>query len=167
MYNMKDEDISDEKYNQRKTEAAVYYKSIISVKCPYFNNDPVHFNADGFEHIIFKEWNKTRSRVDQYARFRLLPLAVSVIKRSGTMQEYAERNSFVRRKSKGGWNKLMKLVRYYVFIAIIGELRIKVVVKEIEGGSKNFHTMYPSWEIEKRPDGSKIKKLYSGNLETD
>jgi hypothetical protein len=83
-------EIEEQKFNQRKTEADIYYKSIGSVKCPYFNNEPVYFNSEGFEHLVFKEWNKTRSQVEQYTRFRLLPLAVSVIKKSGTMQEFEQ-----------------------------------------------------------------------------
>ena len=85
---MNEENIPKQKFNQRKTEADSYYRSVTSIKCPYFNGEEVHFNSDGFEHIVFKEWNKTRSRTDQYVRFRLLPLAVSVIKKSGTLQEY-------------------------------------------------------------------------------
>jgi len=73
-------DIPEEKFNQRKTEADSYYKSVVNVKCPYFNNELVYFNSEGFEHVIFKEWNKTRTRAEQYTRFRLLPLAVSIIK---------------------------------------------------------------------------------------
>lgn len=160
-------DINKAKFNQSKTEADTYFKSITSVKCPYFNNDPVYFNSEGFEHIIFKEWNKTRSKTEQYTRFRLLPLGVTVIKRSGTLQEFDERKIFVRRKSKDGWNKILKLVKYYVFVSIIGDLRLKVVVKEIEGGQKNFWSIYPSWEIKKNINGEIKKKFFTGDPETE
>lgn len=160
-------EISVEKFNQRKTEADTYYKSIGNVKCPYFNGEPVYFNSEGFEHIIFKHWNKTRSQIEQYTRFRLLPLAVTVIKKSGTLQEFDQRNLFVRRKSKDGWNKILKNVKYYIFTAIIGDLRLKIVIKEIEGGQKNFWSLYPSWDTIKNIEGEKKKKFYSGDPETD
>lgn len=160
-------EIPREKFEQRKAEAAAFYQSIDPVKCPYFNGDCVHFNSEGFEHLIFKEWNKTRSQSEQYTRFRLLPLAVSVIRKSGTLQEYDERNAFVRRQSKGKWCKVMKLVRYYVFVAIVNELRIKVIVKEIEGGQRCFHSIYPSWNTQSDGQGGKKKKLFQGNPETD
>jgi hypothetical protein len=160
-------EISDEKFEQRKTEATAFYKSIGQVKCPYFDGDCVHFNSEGFEHLIFKEWNKTRSQVEQYTRFRLLPLAVSIIKKSGTMQEYDERNMFVRSQSRGKWSQVMKAVRYYIFVAIVGELRAKVIIKEIEGGQRCFHSIYPSWQTESDGQGGKRKKLYRGEPETD
>ncbi|HVY67510.1 MAG TPA: hypothetical protein VHA30_01270 [Patescibacteria group bacterium] len=160
-------EISEEKFNQRKTEAENFYKSIGPTKCPYFKGECIYFNSQGFEHLIFKEWNKTRSQREQYVRFRLLPLAVGVIKKSGTLQEYDERKLFVRRKSKDGWGRTMKKVKYYVFVAIIGELRLKVIIKEIEGSQKNFHSVYPSWQAVIDGSGIKKKKFYSGEPETD
>ncbi len=160
-------EISEEKFNQRKIEAESFYKSIGPIKCPYFNGDCVYFNSQGFEHLVFKEWNKTRSQQEQYTRFRLLPLAVSVIKKSGTLQEFDERKLFVRRKSKDGWNKIMKIVKYYIFVAIVGELRLKVIIKEIEGGQKNFHSVYPSWQVVVDDGGVKKKKFFTGEPETD
>lgn len=143
------------------------YRTIGPVKCPYFNGDRVYFNSEGFEHVIFKEWNKTRSREEQYTRFRLLPLVVSIIKRSGTLQEYCEKNVFVRGQSKGRWTKVMKLVRYYVFVAIVKDLRLKVIIKEIDGCQKNFHSVYPSWKTVMDDDGNQQKKLYKGDPEFD
>lgn len=86
--------ISGENFAQRKAEAKAFYDSIEKVRCPFFNDD-VHFNSEGFEHIRFKAWNKSRTQQEQYTRYRLIPLAVSIIKRSGTLQEYDERNIFV------------------------------------------------------------------------
>lgn len=159
-------EISDEKIIQRKAEAKAVYDAIGQVRCPYFNGE-VHFNSEGFEHLLFKSWNKTRSRVEQYTRLRLIPLAVSVIKKSGTMQEYDERNIFVRRQSKGGWTRVMKLAKYYIFIAIINDLRMKIIVREVTGGKRNFYSVYPSWKTENDGQGGKRKKLFTGNPEID
>lgn len=84
-------EIFEEKLNQRKAEAKAVYDAIGSVKCPYFNGEEVHFNSEGFEHIVFKAWNRTRSKLEQYTRLRLIPFAASITKRSGTMQEYDEK----------------------------------------------------------------------------
>jgi len=83
------------------------------------------------------------------------------------MQEYCEARLFVRTKTKGAWAKTLKNIRYYVFVAIIGELRLKVIVKQIEEGQKNFHSIYPSWQIHKDQQGNPIKKFYYGNPEVD
>ncbi len=61
----------------------------------------------------------------------------------------------------------MKVVRYYVFVAIINEARIKVIIKEIEGGVKFFYSLYPSWKVTLDINGQKKKKFYSGDLESD
>lgn len=76
-------EISDEKFKQRREEAEAYYKTVVSVKCPYFQGEQVFFNAVGFEHLIFKGWDEPRKRIDQYIRFKLLPIAVDIIKRKG------------------------------------------------------------------------------------
>jgi len=46
--------IDDEKFNQRRTEAETHYKSIGGVKCPYFNGESIHFNSEGFEHLLLR-----------------------------------------------------------------------------------------------------------------
>ncbi len=83
------------------------------------------------------------------------------------MQEFDERKLFVRRKSKDGWNQTLKIVKYYIFVAIVGELRLKVIIKEIEGGQKNFHSVYPSWQVTVDDGGVKKKKFFTGEPEID
>lgn len=61
----------------------------------------------------------------------------------------------------------MRNVRYYVFVAIIDDLRLKVIIKNVHGGQKNFHSVYPSWKIQPDGAGGWRKKMYSGDLETD
>lgn len=159
-------EISDEKFNKIREEAEKYYYSIGNVNCPYFNEE-VHFNVEGFEHLLFKSWNKTRSRNEQYTRLRLLPLARQVILKSHTLQEYDERQILVRQKINSRWEKRNKLVHYYVFVAIIKECRIKVIIKEIEGGKKYFYSLYPSWRVITDSNGKQRKVFYTGDLESD
>ena len=141
-------EISDEQLNQKREKAENFYKNIKKVWCPYFKEN-VHFNSEGYEHLLFKEWNKTRSRIEQYMRLRLLPFAPKIIGLSHTLQEYAESKRFERRKINSRWEKRLVLVRYYVFIAILNETRFKIIVKEVEGGAKMFHSIYPSWKKKK------------------
>lgn len=154
------------KFAKVKTETEEFYKSIGQVKCPYLD-DVVHFNAEGFEHLLFKAWNKTRSNAEQYTRLRLLPLVPEIIKKSHTLQEFDERKLFVRQKINSLWGQRMKTVRYYVFVAIVKNLRLKVVVKEIEGGAKFFYSLYPSWRVVDDGNGNQRKVFYTGNLEED
>jgi len=77
---------------------------------------------------------------------RILPKVVDIIKYSHTLQEYNEVKIFVRQKINSRWEKMFKTVRYFVFIALLVEqnFRLKIVVKEIEGGQPFFWSVYPS-----------------------
>ena len=159
-------EIEEEKFKRLREKAERDYEAIGKIRCPYFKED-VHFNTEGFRHLLFKSWNKTRSRTEQYMRLKLLPFAVELIENAHTLQEYDQRKLFVRQKTSSRWCKTLKLVRYYVFTGIFQdkEIRIKVIVKEIAGGAKFFHSVYPSWRVVRDSFGRKKKVFYSGNLE--
>ncbi len=157
-------EIDDKKFEGVKQNAKQNYEKIGKVRCPYLD-DYVHFNKEGFEHLLFKTWNRTRSRQEQYIRLRLLPLIPEIIAKTHTLQEYDERKMLVRQKINSRWEQRVKLVRYYVFVAIVKSVRLKIIIKEIEGGEKFFYSFYPSWKTTK--DDLKKKILYSGNLEED
>ena len=124
-------EIDNEKFERVRKKAEKMYENIGTVKCPYFNDD-IHFNTKGFQHLLFKSWNKTRTRKEQYIRLRLLPLVQEIISKSHTLQEYDERKLFIKQKINSRWEKRLKTVRYYIFIAIIKKrVRVKVVIKEI------------------------------------
>ncbi len=73
----------------------------------------------------------------------------------------------VRQKLKLGWESRLRLVRYYVFVAIINEARLKVIVKEIDGGKPFFYSLYTSWKVVVDVNGQKRKKFFTGDPETD
>ena len=160
--------ISDEKFELIRKESKDFYDKLNSVRCPYLNKK-VQFNFHGFEHILSKTWNRGRSRIEQYTRLRLLPKVVEIIENSYTLQEYDERQVLVRQKINSRWEKRPKIVRYYVFIALLVKhgVRFKVVIKEIDGSLPYFWSIYPSWKTKKDINGSQKKVFYSGNLEED
>ena len=153
-------EIDQEKFNKLRQQAEKDYEAIGKIKCPYLKDD-IHFNSVGFQHLLFKSWNRTRSEVEQYNRLKLLPLAIEVISKSNTLQEYDERKEFVRQKTNSRWCKTLKLVRYYAFVAVIRdkEIRIKIIVKEIEGGAKIFYSLYPLFRVVKDSFG-RNKKVF-------
>jgi hypothetical protein len=161
-------EISDEKFENAREPAKKFYESIGSVECPYLKRT-VQFNEQGFAHVLSKSWNRGRSRIEQYTRLRLLPKAVEVIKNSHTLQEFEERRMMIRQKINSRWEKRPKIVRYYVFVAMVVaiDVRIKIVVKEIEGGMPFFWSIYPSWKTGLDSNGKKKKIFHSGNLEED
>ena len=42
----------------------------------------------------------------------------------------------------------MKEVILYEFIAVLENVRVKVIIKEIEGGEKHFWSIIPYWDID-------------------
>jgi len=160
--------IDESRFEEVKQEAKSFYDTIKKVHNPYLNTD-IHFNNEGFEHLLTKSWNRGRSTVDQYTRLRLLPKVKEIIKKTTTLQEYSERHDFVRQKINSRWEKRLKLIKYYVFVVILIDagLRLKLVIKHIEGAKPQFWSVYPSWKVTSDGNGAKRKVFYSGNHEED
>ncbi len=159
-------EIDQEKFDKVKSEAEELYEKTDKVFCPYLKAD-VMFNAKGLDHIKFKGWNRTRSMLEQYMRFKLFPLAPDIIKDSHTLQEFYETNRLERQKVNSRWEQRMIKVRYYGFVAVIKNTRVKVIVKEVDGGSNFFWSIIPFWKSRKDEFSNKIKKiLHEGDLET-
>ncbi len=161
-------EFSIDKFNEVKHEAENFYNKINLVYCPYFKEE-VLFNVKGLDHLIFKNWNKTRPIIDQYVRFRHLQLAPEVIRNSKTLQGIWVTNKFERIKRKDGkWEQKLKLITYYEFIAVLeshgSKVRVKIIVKQIHGGEKFFLSIIPFWGKNKNI-GERI--MYSGNPEDD
>lgn len=156
-----------DKFNQIKRDAEDSYSRIGSVYCPYFSSQ-INFNTKGLDHLIFKSWNRTRSISDQFSRFRHLALAPQVIQNSKTLQGIWSTQKFERIKKKDGkWQQILKLTTYYEFIAVMeshgSKVRVKVIVKQIDGGEKFFLSIIPFWGVNKR--GERI--MHSGDPEKD
>jgi len=156
-----------EQFNKIKHESEDFYEKIGKIYCPYFG-DHINFNSKGLDHLIFKEWNKTRPIKDQYVRFRHLRLAPEVVNRSKTLQGMWKTQKFERIKIHNRWDKILKSTTYYEFIAIMdshgSKVRVKVIIKQIDGGEKFFLSIIPFWGIDKLT-GCRI--MHSGNPEND
>jgi hypothetical protein len=156
------------KFEKIKKVAEDVYKNVEYVECPFLRRK-IKFNTKGLDHIKFKAWNKTRLVSDQYMRFKFLKLAPEILKRTGTLQEFVEKNSFERVRSDSKWNKKMVPVKYYGFVAILNyKIKVKVVVKEVVGGEPYFWSIIPFWKTKNDDINNIIKKVFhEGDLEND
>ncbi len=141
--------IDDKKFTTVKRKAEEFYKKLDSVHCPYLK-EKINFNAKGLDHIKFKTWNRTRIRDDQYMRLKLLHLAPEVIRRSNTIQGHSGIKEFERKKINSRWEKILTSVSYYEFVAILEEVRVRVIVRKIEGGQGHFWSIIPFWKMDKK-----------------
>lgn len=95
-------------------------------------------------------------------KFRLLPLALDVIRKSGTLQEFRETMSPIGKKSKSGFTAL-KQTTYWGFAAITGQnkIKIRVILRRIGDGNIIFWSVMPD---------SKLKngqRLHDKNIEDE
>ncbi len=156
-----------ELFDKVKFEAEVFYNTINYIHCPYLKTNIV-FNAKGLDHIKMKTWNKSRSMSDQYFRLKFLKLVPGLLQVSGTLQDFHEKKCMERLKTRGKWQFKMIPVKYYGFIAIFNNIRIKIIVKKIDGTAPYFWSVIPFWKTRNDVLTGQIKKVFhDGDLEND
>ncbi|MBI2068639.1 MAG: hypothetical protein HYT67_00825 [Candidatus Yanofskybacteria bacterium] len=156
-------EIEDKKFEATKIKAEDFYKQIDKIKCPYFNED-VSFNSKGIEHIKFLRKNHARPRNDQYIRLRLINLAPEIIKLSRTIQGISHTRNLETWRSNNKTEIVMKPVVYYEFVAILNDIRVRVIVKQVDGGPKYFWSIIPFWKVNK---SNNQRRMFNGNPEID
>jgi len=150
-------------FKTTKAKAEEFYATIGAVDCPYFGGK-VAFNVKGIKHLKFKSDEVARSREDQYSRLKLVHLAPEVLKLSRTIQGIWHTKHFEMQKTNNRWEKVLKEVAFYEFMAVLDNVRVKVIVKEVSGGEKHFWSVIPFWGINKEMSR---RILHSGDLEND
>jgi len=158
-FNFKDE----KDFLKVKNGAEKFYKRIGGIYCPYFK-EKIIFNTKGLKHLKFKSNRQARPEKDQYSRLKLIHLAPEVLKQSHTLQGIWQIRRFEVQKMNSRWERVMKDVTYYEFIAIIDTIRLKVIIKQVLGREKHFWSVIPFWGIDKT---TSKRILHSGDLEND
>lgn len=158
-FNFKD----DQDFEKVRADAETFYAAIDNVHCPYFGED-IAFNAKGLRHLKFKADKQARPHKDQYSRLKLIYYASEVLKLSRTVQGIWSVKRFEEQKTNNRWERVMKDVTYYEFIAVLDSVRVKVIVKEVAGGEKHFWSVIPFWGIDKN---TSRRILHSGDPEHD
>lgn len=153
-------------YEKLRANAQQFYSSIGRVFSPAFRQE-VHFPAEAFNHLLFKGSRSEREKSSQILRFKLLPLAVKLIKISTTYQEFEETIKEFEVRSYKKRMRRAKPVRYWSIIAIIEGRKIKVIIRKIgDNGALHFWSVIPAWVTNKYRD-IKIFSTMKGNPEED
>jgi len=160
------QDISN--YNKIRENSHNFYQKIRAIRCPALSNELVHFNAEGFKHLVYKGKGKRRERNknNQITKFKLLPKAKTIVEISTTYQEYDESLTTVRKKRFKKTVSGMTTIKYWGFIAIIQNFRVKVIVRQIGNGQKHFWSVIPAWTTNHYRNIKLISQA-KGNLEDD
>ena len=158
------EDLSN--YEKLREDAQKFYSSTRPIMSPALH-ELVYFNAEGFNHIVFKGSRHERERPSQILRFKLLPRAVKLIGRSTTHQEYEETLKEFWVKSHKHKVQKTKPVHYWGIIAIIDGRKIKVILRKIgDNGQLHFWSIVPAWVTNKYRD-TKFFITMKGNPDED
>lgn len=135
---------TSQQFKEVKEKGEELYKSLGEVHCPFLK-EKVSFGAQGLEHLKFKRREKARLEKDQYMRFKLLHLAPEILKSSHTLQGILETKKLERIRTNSRTDTILKPVTYYEFIAVLKRNRVRIIVKQIDGGQKFFWSIVPFW----------------------
>ena len=158
-FNFKDE----KDFLEVKDKAEKFYKTIDNIYCPYLK-EKVAFNTKGLKHLKFKSDRQARPRKDQYSRLKLIHLTPEVLKQSHTLQGIWQTKRFEAKKMNSRWERVMKRITYYEFIAVVDTVRLKIIIKQVLGGDKHFLSVIPCWGINKT---TSKRILHNGNIEAE
>ena len=140
-------DSDTDRFLATKQKAHALYIAQRELWCPYFKIKII-LNSDGFHHLRFSA-RRERNRQEQLLKFRLLPLALEVIRASGTIQEYRNALVPVGAPSSRTGAVSMKEVEYWGLRAIVGQkkLRIRVILRRVGNGNITFWSVMPDVKI--------------------
>ncbi|MCG2699925.1 hypothetical protein L6274_02640 [Candidatus Parcubacteria bacterium] len=158
-FNFKDE----QDFQKVSSDAEAFYVAIGEIHCPYFG-EKIIFNTAGFKHLKFKSDKVARSRFEQYARLKLINLAPQALSLSRTVQGIWATKCFERIRVHSRTDTVLKPVSYFEFIAVLDNVRVKVIVKQIDSGRKFFWSIIPYWKID---SVNSRRILHSGKPEND
>lgn len=157
----------ENKYNDAKNIGVKFFEKNKKIRTNCLGN--VHFNSDGFLHLMFKHSDKKNKRdwKNQVKRFHLLCYVIPVLRGMEYWQEYSEYLEKVKVKKKGQISYENKLVKYWAFVAIIrNDIRIKIILKKSGEGNIHFWSIIPIWKTQEYND-IKIISLHKGNPQED
>lgn len=157
--------MDQDNFQKTKQRARNVYKKQIEISCPFLNKK-IKLNSDGFHHLQFTN-GRERNKSEQMLKFNLLPLALNIIEKSGTLQEYrktmliSQKGRFSNKKSSN-----MKEVQYWGFTSIVSnpKIRVKAILRQIGNGEVHFWSVMPDTKL---GEANHYTKLYSTEMEND
>jgi len=129
------------------------YDQIDDASCPYFERK-IAFNSDGFHHLRYNTSGSERPKQAQMHKFNLLPKAIEIIGKSGTVQQYRKQWGAVGRKHTTDGTRPVKEMQYWGFEGILGTgtkmVRIKAVVRQIGNGEPHFWSVMSDTDFKRK-----------------
>ena len=151
-----------QEFDKFKKKIWIDYKKVVKVFSPALKSDIV-FNSDGFHHLRYDSNRSERNKNVQRNKFIFLNDAISVLKKSTTIQEYRRSVCSVDRKDKSDFKKITT-VEWFGFFAIINfskRIRIKVIVRRVgfDNGLYHFWSVMPFWNLSRNGKIISLKEI--------
>ena len=108
-------------------------------KCPAFNNEIIHISRIGWDHIVHDE---TKTRMDILGRIFILERAKKLLETATQFQDSEKING----------------TEYWIFNAVVQDIKIRVIVKAIKGKEKHFLSVIRKGSVQKEIENYSIKK---------
>lgn len=118
-------------YFKLKKETLSFYKKIKKINSPAFDEENIYFTRVGFDHLVRKGRTK-RSKKEQIHRFRLFRFVKQIVSNKEATILFRET---IRGSSRA---------YFWTFVETIRGLKIKVVIRQIDGGTKHFFSIMGS-----------------------
>jgi hypothetical protein len=115
-------------YNEAKTAAKDFYRSIDRIWCPALN-DYISFTQEGFRHLVGKK-GIVRPRSEQRRRFMLLYSVKDILENPEVKFSHTITTTRNLRAD------------YWVATGIMNNFHIKIVIRKVDGGKKHFFSVY-------------------------
>lgn len=153
-------------YSEIKKESKELYDSFCKIFSPAIGSH-VHFTSNGFNHLVYKNAKKKRDKKTQILRFDLLKKAKYIIEVSTTFQELEEDFEYTRVNRHGKYVSMNLIVRHWAFVAIVDNLRVKVVLRQVGNGKVEFFSVIPGWKLRQYRDIKIINNSAGSSLKYD
>ena len=136
-------DVDPQYFKEKKDRARAVYDAHRELYCPYFQGKVI-LNSDGFHHLQFSA-RREREKKAQLLKFNLLPLALDIIPKAGTIQEYRKLLTPIGKPSARDGAVPMKEVEYWGLVAIVKEnnVKVRVVLRRVGTGNITFWSVMP------------------------
>jgi hypothetical protein len=121
-------EIQKENYAETRRIAKEFYKAIGRLWCPSLN-DYIFFNKHGFRHLIEKK-GFARPKTEQMRRFVMLYYVKDILTSPGIIPSHSVKED---RNSK---------MDLWIFTARKDGLLIKIIIRHVKGGKKQFLSVY-------------------------
>ena len=132
-------DFDDKKYlSYLKIKMKTFYDSVDYVYCPVLKKY-IYFNSVGFRHLRYKPDGTPRKNKESIYKLKLLPLVISVIRKSTKIEQKRE---VLFRTKRGKKFKLKKAVTYSL-VAKVGRrsILVRVIIIKIGDGKHVFYSV--------------------------